>query len=277
MQRPTSPIGVPACGPLPTLAKIRLPRSERRGGRYPAGAHGVAVGAVRRLHCDARPGVARHNSLRSLRELRSNKCRESVYEARCARRPRACASRRPTNRPRRAPPAARASAVFFDARKTNTASAKGCAGGSRRACGAPRSAGLVAARACAPRNQTRRMCLSGASAARAASYATGHEPEHRREACAKRRPPHLSAAARPRTPLPRRPSDGISKVAKDWRLQACARTSAMGRKPASRSDRSDVSFQRASKGLKGNNRSRSRGAGAAAAASRAPGCAADRG
>jgi hypothetical protein len=174
----------------------------------------VAVGAVRRLHCDARPRVARQNSLRDLRSLPSDNCRESVYEARCARRPRACASRRPTNRPHRAPPAARASVVFFDARKTNTASAKGCVGGSRRACEAPRSAGLVAARACAPRNQTRRMCLSGASAARAASYATGHEPEHRRAACAKRRPPHLSAAACPHTPLPHRPINSAMKRAK---------------------------------------------------------------
>jgi hypothetical protein len=201
----------PVCGPL---AKVRSRPLERRGGRHPAGAHGVAVGAGRRLHCDARPGVARHNSLRSLRELRSNKCRESVYEARCARRPRACASRRPTNRPRRAPPAARASVCLLDATTSTAVSAKGCAGGSRRACEAPRSAGLVAARECAPRNLTRRMCLSGASAARAASYATGHEPEHRREACAKRRPPHLSAAACPHTPLPHRPINSAMKRAK---------------------------------------------------------------
>ena len=37
----------------------------------------VAVGDKRRLHCAARSGVAPHNSLRSLRSLRSNRCRES--------------------------------------------------------------------------------------------------------------------------------------------------------------------------------------------------------
>ncbi len=48
----------------------------------PGRAHAVAVGAARRLHCDARPAVASQNSLRSLRSLRSNNCAESVYEAR---------------------------------------------------------------------------------------------------------------------------------------------------------------------------------------------------
>src|SRR5512146_3196369 len=36
--------------------------------------------------CDARARVARHNSLRDLRSLRSNKCRESVDDARAWRR-----------------------------------------------------------------------------------------------------------------------------------------------------------------------------------------------
>jgi len=80
--------------------------SARRGRRYPLGAHAVAVSASLRLHCDARPGVASHNSLRFLRSLRSNRCDESDNEARCARRPQSCASRRHRNRPHRAPPAA---------------------------------------------------------------------------------------------------------------------------------------------------------------------------
>ncbi len=90
-------------------AVARRAKSEgpaRRARRYPPGAHGRAVGAAHRLHCDARSGVAAQNSLRSLRSLRSNSCAESVYEARCARRLRSCASRRPANRLRRAPPAA---------------------------------------------------------------------------------------------------------------------------------------------------------------------------
>jgi hypothetical protein len=61
---------------------------------------------MRRLHCDARPGVAPRNSLRDLRSLRSTQRGESVLDARCARRPQACASRRPRNRPCRVPPAA---------------------------------------------------------------------------------------------------------------------------------------------------------------------------
>ena len=81
-------------------------RSAGRGSRYPVGAHAVAVAASRRLHFDARPGVASKNSLRSLRSLCSNSFDESVVDARCARRPQACASRRHRNRPHRAPPAA---------------------------------------------------------------------------------------------------------------------------------------------------------------------------
>jgi len=71
----------------------------------PAGAHAVTVGALRRLHCDARPAVALANPLRSLRSLRSNNCAESVYEARCAA-PTAGLrfSSPPENRPHRAHP-----------------------------------------------------------------------------------------------------------------------------------------------------------------------------
>ena len=54
----------------------------------------AAVGATHRLPGAARLGVARRNSLRSLRELRSDSRRESDNEARCARRPRGCAARR---------------------------------------------------------------------------------------------------------------------------------------------------------------------------------------
>ncbi len=101
-----------AAGPLQLFAAARSRiGSAHRGRRHPAGAHGGVVGAARRLRCGARPGVAPHNSLRSLRSLRSNRCGESVYEARCARRPQACAPRHPTNRPCRVPPAAKATGV----------------------------------------------------------------------------------------------------------------------------------------------------------------------
>ena len=98
-----------AFGPLPTLPSVRFGAvSARRGRRYAASAHGGAVFAALRLRCAARPEVAPHNSLRSLRSLRSNRCGESDDDARCARRPQACAAHRPTVSRRRIPPAAKA-------------------------------------------------------------------------------------------------------------------------------------------------------------------------
>jgi len=80
------------------------PRDRGRRCVWPA--QSVAVFAARRLPCAARLEGARQNSLRGLRPLRSNSCRESVHEARCARRPQDCAARRPTQRRRHTPPAA---------------------------------------------------------------------------------------------------------------------------------------------------------------------------
>jgi len=80
--------------------------SARRGRRCAAGAREGAVCASLRLHCGARTEVAPHNSLRSLRSLRSDKRGGSVHDARGARRPRSCAPRRPQPRPHRTPPAA---------------------------------------------------------------------------------------------------------------------------------------------------------------------------
>jgi len=59
----------------------------RRGRRYPAAAPDGAVGAARRLPCAARSRAAPHNSLRSPRSLRSDRCGESVHEARGIRAP----------------------------------------------------------------------------------------------------------------------------------------------------------------------------------------------
>jgi hypothetical protein len=101
-------------GPIRLFACVRsCVASARRGRQCPARAHAVAVCASRRLHCDARPEVASQNSLRSLRSLRSNSRDESDNEARCARRPRACAHQRHRNRPRRAPPAAQHRHLLF--------------------------------------------------------------------------------------------------------------------------------------------------------------------
>ncbi len=119
----------------------------RRGRRHPAGAHGGVVGALRRLRCGARPGVAPHNSLRSLRSLRSNRCGESVYEARCARRPQACAPRHPTNRPCRVPPVAKATGVGYPS-EHHDCSRKGAPGQA-----AARLRGAEERRPCRPRAQ----------------------------------------------------------------------------------------------------------------------------
>jgi len=70
---------VSARGPLLTFAHAGF---AHRGRRCPRGAHAVAVGAVRRLHCDARTRVVPQNSLRDLRSLRSNSRGKSVHEAR---------------------------------------------------------------------------------------------------------------------------------------------------------------------------------------------------
>ena len=97
-----------ACGPLQPFEVVCVrSAAEGRGRRCPLGAHAVAVYASLRLRCGARPSVASQNSLRSLRSLRSDNCDESVHEARCARRLKACAPRRHTNRPHQVPPAAR--------------------------------------------------------------------------------------------------------------------------------------------------------------------------
>ena len=160
-------------GPQRLFAEVRFRvGSARRGRWYPPGAHAVAVGAARRLHCDARSAVAPQNSLRELRSLRSDNCGESVHEARCARRLRPCASRRPTNRPHRVPPAASSTMRCLSTRKT-TVFAKVRAGGRRRAFAQPRSAGLAARARSALRELTRRSCLNAVSAAHAVSSATG--------------------------------------------------------------------------------------------------------
>jgi len=76
----------------------------RHGGRA-EGLRCVAGGftaqpfAARRVPCGARADGPRHNSLRGLRPLRSDRCRESVHEARCARAHAPCAPRLRTGAP----------------------------------------------------------------------------------------------------------------------------------------------------------------------------------
>jgi hypothetical protein len=79
---------------------------SRRGSRYPAGAHTVAVAL--RVDCAVVLGLgsAPRNSLCSLRSRRSDNRGESVDEVRCAHRPQPCAPRRHRDRSRRVPTSA---------------------------------------------------------------------------------------------------------------------------------------------------------------------------
>ena len=68
----------------------------------------------------------------------------------------------------------------------------------QRHCAALRSGGLVAARALrALQHLTRRDCSSAANEVSVASFAAGHETEHRKGVGAKRTTPHTSAGAYP--------------------------------------------------------------------------------
>ena len=169
--------------------------AARRGGRCPAALAGGAVFAARRLRsgpgqrpgpspgtnspqdclCPGsvhRPAGARQNSLRSLRELRSNSCRESVHEARCARRPQPCAPRHPTSQ-RCGTPAAAHPMMLVRVRAQTRVPAKAGADGRWRAFAQPRSAGSLARARSALRCLTHGTCSSAAGAARGASCAVG--------------------------------------------------------------------------------------------------------
>ena len=165
--------------------------------------HGLMVGRSA-LQADSTPMLG-------LRSRRRTRCAHCVRCARTAaaswirkraeaRRPQACASRRPTNRPCRV--STTALETSSACAQSNTVPAKGCAGRSRRASAAPRSAAAVAARASAPRKPTRRVCPNEAIAGSEVSYATGDGREHRREVGATRRPPQRCAEACPHAPSP---------------------------------------------------------------------------
>jgi hypothetical protein len=70
-----------------TIRSLAGERAARRGGRCPVVAPTVAVDAARRLRCASRSALARRNSLRSLRSLRSDNRRESDVDARALRAP----------------------------------------------------------------------------------------------------------------------------------------------------------------------------------------------
>ena len=177
-------------GSLPLFVVVR--RScrvlARRGGRCPAGAPTVAVGLAGRLLCDARSEAAPHNSLRSLRSLRSDKCGESDHDARAVRAPTSDLRFSPPHKsPQPGTTHRAATLMVFDCKGHGGVSKAvgGCASAATYA--APSNAGLAAARVSAQRLLTRRDCPSATNEVSEASFATGRETEYRREPFAKRR------------------------------------------------------------------------------------------
>ena len=188
--------------------------------RGPARAAGGSGRPDGRLRCDARGRVAPQNSLRAPWALRSDSCGESVLDARCARRPRPCASRRSQRHPGQAHTAAlnlwnaqcvvdipsypEKTVLALMAERHAKSSAGG--GGLWRACGSPRSAGGEARARSALRQQIRGSCLSVANAVSEASSAAGP--------CTR-----APQGSRPRGPTdtPKRPSPPPSAERGDFR------------------------------------------------------------
>ena len=156
----------------PTLDCAPLQRGPARG----AGGSGRPEG---RHRSDARVRVAPQNSLRAPRALRSDSCGESALDARCARRPRPCASRRSRRHPEQTPAAAAmvkrelVSRAAFGPLAPRHVFVSADGGGLWRACGSPRSAGGEARARSALRQHARGSCLSVAPAGRGASSAAG--------------------------------------------------------------------------------------------------------
>jgi hypothetical protein len=113
-----------------------LLRCARRDRRHPAGAHGVAVVASLRPHSGARSEVARPTHCAHFVRYVQTTAASQLTKRADARRPRPCAHQSPTNRPRRVPPAARATVGSFHPKEPEV-SAKACPGRLRSACEAP--------------------------------------------------------------------------------------------------------------------------------------------
>ena len=227
------------CGRPPRLRRSLLARHRRlwragvQGcGRAGPSAQPSAVVAARRLPCGARSRGPSQNSLRELRSLRSDNCAESVYEARIRARPQALCSSAPPIRSRTHPPAALRAAAVRVRWLEKHHRCQDTRAVSRRGAWAPASSAVQ-------RGAVRR--LGGGPARRLyAAARSGPMRSHRS------RPLGASSAAHPRRRRGRRrlspggipPSGPAPHVP-----QRTLPTSATGRKPASRSDCSDVSFQ----------------------------------
>jgi hypothetical protein len=220
----------------------------RRGRRYPQGAHAGAVCASLRLRCGARLGVAPQTRFAHFVRYAQTDAAKSVLDARCARRLQGCAPRRPRNRPLRVPPAAlqrlwsslrtpsarlgtpemyrnRSGRPFADRScfflaENRTVGARQGAPGGGDFWGDEQHRPGVGARSAHPK-LTRRVCLSGVSAANAASSAARPQAEQHSAVGAKRRPPQHEP-----------PAGAACRAAPDVARIAHAQRSATGRKRA---------------------------------------------
>ncbi len=148
-----------AYGPERTLLCVCFRRARGCGGRgrrCPAAPPTVAAFASLRLPCAARLEGVPHNSLRSLRSLRSDRMRQVSSRSAL----RAPPSRLRCSAPHTATPpgtACRSSTSVALVGMPLRVPAKGCPGGARRACEAPRSAGFMARERSEPRELTWRI------------------------------------------------------------------------------------------------------------------------
>jgi len=179
---------------------VELQRWARRGGRYPVGAPTGSVGLAGRLRCDARatraaamPLAAALNAplLHGFSPVRRPRQRTSPCAAALLAAPQVAATGH-------RPPRSNARGVSRGTPRCIGKAVGGCASAATSA--APRTAGLVAARAQrALQHLTRGDCSSIANEVSVASFATGHENEDRREPLAQR-----GAAAAERRRIPAR-------------------------------------------------------------------------
>jgi hypothetical protein len=183
----------------------------RRVRRCPLWAHGVAVSASLRLRCGARFGLGHLTHSTPFGRYAQTRSGKSVHEVRFAHRAQDCASRRPTVSPQRAPPAAQAPGpqCFGAVRQPIHKAAAGQA--PVRICGAEHRRVRGRVRSTLREHSCR--CMSERNDRREWSeFSDGHEPEKRRAAGAKRRPPHLRAGACPAAALPCKPMQAIKPL-----------------------------------------------------------------
>jgi len=211
------PLLISPCGPLRRLPGLRFLRSTFRAGRVrrcPAGAQDGAVSAALRLPCAARLEGVPHNSLRSLRSLRSNRMRQVSSRSSLRSPP----SRLRCSAPHTAPPpgpACRSGTGGGVRRGPPLLPAKGCPGGARRACEAPRSAGFMARERSEPRKHFWRILFERSERSERSELCAGpwtRAPQGSRSAAkaasvARRAPPGQAfAATMVRMPRPAQPN-----------------------------------------------------------------------